>query len=101
MKRMSKSSSSDAKAESENAVHESFTEKVWKQEDIVDNVEEDALLLEGASSTTKNSEKSNEGAGKKLYEACCEPKMRIVLTTHVNVFLYATCFWIQMTWFLE
>ena len=94
---MSRGSSSDSKAESEKAVHECFREEGLKQqEDVVDNVEEDPLLLEGASSTTKNSEKSKEGADKKLYEACCEPKMRTILTTHVNVFLYATCFWIQI-----
>lgn len=39
----------------------------------------------------------DEETGKRnICETCCEPKMRTLLTTHVNVFLYATCFWIQI-----
>ena len=51
--------------------------------------EEEALLQEN----------SGMGAGidkGTVLEKCCESKMRTVMATHLNVALYATCFWIQI-----
>ena len=95
---MSKSSSSGPKVGSESGVHEGSGGKDLKPQDDIDNVEEDALLPRDSSfsSTAKAPENSSKEVDKKLCEACCEPRMRTVLITHVNVCLYATCFWIQI-----
>ena len=96
MKRMSKSPPSESNIRSEEGnddVYKRKDSKLQEGSDIIsdDNVEEDALL-----SPETSSDKAEKTTNTSLYQACCEINMRTVLTTHVNVFLYATCFWIQI-----
>ena len=94
---MSKISSSELKLENKKSDFECSHEKDLKQqEETDDNVEEDECLLSKDTSAAKASEKPDKNKRLNPFGACWEPKMRTILTTHVNVFLYATCFWIQI-----
>ena len=93
MRRMTKSPVHDSNESSEGSIHslESraktdhfLTEAPSQQEEDLSSKEEHTSQLPQSDKDMVNDER------------CYSTRTRVVFVTHFNVFLYATCFWIQI-----